>query len=317
MNREKLNDEAQYDHEHHEHHHHQLLTSDGRLKSIFYWAIALNLGYVILEAVFGFTNGSMGLLSDAGHNLSDVASLLIALLAFKAAKRPSNPQYSYGFGKATIGASFINAVILYVAVVFIIIESIGRLLHPAAVNGVEIAWVAGAGVIANGVTTLMLMKHSHGDLNVKGAFLHMLADTLVSVGVVISGIAIDYTHLTWIDPVVGLVIAIIIAIGSWSLLRKSLCLVLDGVPEDVDIKNIEDAIMSVPEVKSFHHLHVWAMSTTENALTVHVLVESPDRIDAAIEGVRKALTDAGIAHSTIEAETYMHDCGYSGLDTQI
>ncbi len=269
---------------------------------------------MILEAIFGFANGSMGLLSDAGHNLSDVASLLISLLAFKASKRPANPQYTYGFGKATIGASLLNAVILYVAVIFIIIESVGRLLHPAPVNGIEIAWVAGAGVIVNGVTAWMLMRHSHKDLNVKGAFMHMLADTLVSVGVVISGIVISFTGITWIDPVVGILIAVIIAIGSWSLLRQSLRLVLDGVPEDVDINNIEDAIMSVPEVKSFHHLHVWALSTTGNALTVHVLVETPDHIDAAIEGVRKALTDAGISHATIEAETTEHACGHSGLD---
>lgn len=305
-------------HEHHghghHHHSHVLPTKDGKLSRVFYWAIGLNLGYVVIEALFGWFSGSMGLLSDAGHNLSDVASLLIALLAFKAAARPANSSYSYGYGKATVGASLVNAVILYVAVIFICIESVERLVKPAAVDGIEIAWVAGIGVLVNGVTAWMLMRHSHNDLNVKGAFMHMVADTLVSVGVVFAGILISFTGWTWLDPVVGIIIAVMIAIGSWSLLRESLRLSLDGVPANVDMKRVEAAISSVPEVKSFHHLHVWAMSTTRNALTVHVLVSSPDKIDAAIDGVRRALENVGIDHSTIEAETTEHGCGHSGLD---
>ena len=289
-------DHSNHDHHHHHHHHNHLLpTKDGRLDKVFYWAIALNLGYVILEAIFGWMNGSMGLLSDAGHNLSDVASLLIALLAFKAASRPATPSFSYGYGKATVGASLVNAVILYVAVIFICIESVERLFRPTPVDGAEVAWVAGVGVIINGVTAWMLMSHSHDDLNVKGA-------------------VINFTGWNWIDPVVGIVIAIMIAIGSWSLLRESLRLALDGVPANVDMEKIEEAIISVPEVKSFHHLHVWAMSTTRNALTVHVIVGSPENIDAAIEGVRSALISVGIDHSTIEAETIDHGCGPSGLD---
>lgn len=308
-------DHSNHDHHHHHHHHNHLLpTKDGHLDKVFYWAIALNLGYVILEAIFGWMNGSMGLLSDAGHNLSDVASLLIALLAFKAASRPATPSFSYGYGKATVGASLVNAVILYVAVIFICIESVERLFRPTPVDGAEVAWVAGVGVIINGVTAWMLMSHSHDDLNVKGAFMHMVADTLVSVGVVASGIIISFTGWNWIDPVVGIAIAIMIAIGSWSLLRESLRLALDGVPANVDMEKIEEAIISVPEVKSFHHLHVWAMSTTRNALTVHVIVGSPENIDAAIEGVRSALISVGIDHSTIEAETIDHGCGHSGLD---
>ncbi len=306
--------DSNHNHHHGHMHTHVVTDKNGRLGTVFYWAIGLNLGYVILEAIFGFANGSMGLLSDAGHNLSDVASLLIALLAFKAAQRPATPSFSYGYGRATVEASFVNAVILYVAVVFICIESVKRLLEPAPVDGIEIAWVAGLGVVINGVTAWILMRHSHNDLNVKGAFMHMLADTLVSVGVVASGVVISITGWLWLDPVVGIVIAIIIAVGSWSLLRESLKLVLDGVPGNVDIKQVEDAISSVPEVESFHHLHVWAMSTTKNALTVHVLVEKAEHIDAAIEGVRCALEKVGVVHSTIEAETIHHRCGHSGLD---
>lgn len=305
----------EHEHHHHHHHHHGVATDkDGNLSQIFYWAMGLNLAYVAIEAVFGFISDSMGLLSDAGHNLSDVASLLLALLAFKAAKRPATSNYSYGYGKATVEASLANAVILYVAVTLIIIESVDRLLHPASVNGSEIAWVAAIGVVVNGATAWMLMRHSHNDLNVKGAFMHMLADTLVSVGVVASGIVISFTNWLWLDPVVGLIIAAIIAIGSWSMLRESLRLALDGVPDNVDIKKIEQTIASVPGVKSFHHLHVWPLSTTRNALTVHILVDKPGDIDPAIDAVRKALAAIGIDHSTIEAETEFHSCGESGLD---
>lgn len=292
----------------HHHHIHSLPCEGGRLKSVFYWAIGLNLAYVLLEAVYGLRSGSMGLLSDAGHNLSDVASLFIALIAFKAAGRQPTPRYSYGYGKATIEASLLNAVILYVAVIFIVIEAAERLLHPVAVDGDEIAWVAGAGVIVNGVTAWMLMRHSHSDLNVKGAFLHMAADTLVSVGVVASGIIIHYTGLTWLDPAVGIAIGTVIAAGSWSLLRESMRMALDGVPSNIDMGVVERRISGTPGVKSFHHLHVWPLSTTSTALTVHVVVSSPDDIDGVISRVRRSVEDLGISHSTIEAETGEDSC---------
>lgn len=307
-----------FHHDHHglHHHHHGdiILREDGRLASVFYWAIGLNLGYVILEGIFGFSTGSMGLLSDAGHNLSDVASLLIALIAFKASQRPPTPSFSYGYGRSTIEASLINAVILYVAVILIAIESIGRLIHPAPVDGEEIAWIAAAGVVVNGVTAWMLLSHSHHDLNVKGAFMHMAADTLVSLGVVVSGIVISFTGWTWLDPVVGLCIAVMIAFATWSLLKKSLKLSLDAVPDDVDIDEIEKAILSVNKVKSLHHLHVWGISTTRKSLTVHVIVDTPADIDMVITDVRDILMRMGIDHSTIEAETSLHACGSSGLD---
>lgn len=300
----------------HGHHHHGklILKRDGKLASVFYWAIGLNLGYALLEIIFGFLTDSMGLLSDAGHNFSDVASLLIALIAFKASQKPPTPTYSFGYGKSTIEASLINAVILYVAVIFIASESISRLLHPTEVNGEDIAWIAGAGVLVNGITAWMLMRHSGHDLNVRGAFLHMTADTLVSVGVVISGIVISFTGWTWLDPVVGLLIAAMIAVGSWSLLHESMRMALDGVPSDVDIARVVNAIKTVPNVLSYHHLHIWAMSTTRKALTVHILVASPAQIDQAITDTRKALANIGIDHATIEAETSLHTCGHSGLD---
>lgn len=306
-----------HDHKHkhfgHHHHVHAITTDSESLGKVFYWAIGLNLGYVILEAIFGLVSGSMGLLSDAGHNLSDVASLLIALIAFKASQKPPSGRYSYGYGKATIEASLFNAIILYVAVIFICVESIERLIHPRAVEGGLIAIVAGAGVVVNGVTAWMLMRHAKGDLNVRGAFMHMLADTAVSVGVVVSGIVIVFTGWSWLDPVLGLLIAAMIAIGSWSLLRDSLRLALDAVPDNVNLDHIARLINEVEEVESFHHLHVWPLSTTRNALTVHIVVKDPAQIDKAIRAVRSVLSETSITHSTIEAETT--DCGCSSCDS--
>lgn len=298
----------------HTHQHKAPLGAPESVNAVFYWAIGLNMLYVIIEAAFGFYTGSMGLLSDAGHNLSDVASLVVAFVALKVSQRRPTVAYSYGFGRATIGASLVNAVILYVAVIFIAWESIERLLHPAPVDGDTIAIVAGAGVVINGLTAWMLLRHSHDDLNVRGAFLHMAADALVSVGVVVSGIAIRMWGLEWIDPVVGIAIAIIIAVGAWSLLRDSLRLALDGVPSSIDTTAVGRAIAAVPQVLSYHHLHIRALSTTATSLTVHVLVASPADVDAAIAGVRGTLARMGIHHSTIEAETTTHSCGTSGMD---
>lgn len=292
-------------HSHHNHPHdsHSLPIAGKALGRVFYWAIGLNLVYVAVEAAMGLAAGSMGLLSDAGHNLSDVASLLLAFIALKAAQRHATPRFTYGYGKATVEASFINAVILYVAVIFIFIESVEKLFNPSAVNGDVVAWVAGIGVAINGLTAWMLLRHSGKDLNVKGAYLHMVADTLVSVGVVVSGLVIQFTGWTVIDPIVGIAIALLIAITSYSQMRDSLRMVLDGVPAEIDVESVKLAILSVPGVESMHHLHIWPVSTTVTAMTVHVIVTDASLIDSVIAGVRRATTAVGIGHSTIEAET--------------
>lgn len=283
----------------HNHHSH----GSPNLTTAFRLAILLNVTYVIVEGIFGFVSDSMGLLSDAGHNLSDVASLLISFIAIKAMARKPNDAFTYGFRKSTVVASVVNAVILYVAVIMILIESIDKLTHPVEVEGITVAWVAGVGVLINGVTAWMFMKDSKRDLNVKGAFLHMVSDTLVSVGVVAAGIVISITNWTYIDPIIGICIAILIAVSSWSLLRESLRMAFDGTPSSVDINKVRAAIMEVAEVKAMHHLHIWSISTTDTAMTVHVLVDNPDMIDRAIIDVRNAVKDLGINHSTIEAET--------------
>lgn len=288
---------------HHEHHHGSMTDSKGELKRAFLLGITLNLVYVIVEGAFGFISNSMGLLSDAGHNLSDVASLLIALIAFLVAHRKPSEYYTYGYRKSTVVASVVNAIILYVAVALILIESVRKLIHPEVVEGNVVAWVAGVGVVVNGITAWLFMKDSKHDLNIKGAFLHMAADTLVSVGVVVSGIIIYFTGWNIIDPIIGIAVAVMIAVTSWSLLHDSLRLAFDGVPSDIDMDKIKKAIAGLPEVESFHHLHVWALSTTETAMTVHVVLRNNEDLDKAILGVRDAVKPLGITHCTVEAET--------------
>ncbi len=297
-----------HSHHHHEHSYSLNIDSDGRLNRAFKLGIWLNAIYVVVEAVFGFFSDSMGLLSDAGHNLSDILSLVIALIAFRVSHNKPTARFTYGFKRATVNASVVNAIILYVAVALILVESINKLIHPVEVDGGTVAWVAGVGVIVNGLTAWLFMKDRHKDLNVRGAFLHMAADALVSVGVVISGIVIVCTGWEVIDPIVGIVIALLIAVGSYKMLRESLCLAFDGVPHGIDPDKIIAAISSVQGVRSVHHLHIWALSTTEVAMTVHVVVETNSEIDGVIHDVRHLVAGMGIAHSTIEAETAALHC---------
>ena len=273
-----------HNHEHHSHEHVHQLSS---LNKSFIIGITLNILFVLVEFGIGFYYDSLGLLSDAGHNLGDVASLVLAMLAFRLAKVHPNSRYTYGYKKSTVLVSLLNAVILLVAVGIIITESIGKLLHPTPVEGAAIAWTAGAGVVINAVTAWLFMKDKEKDLNVKGAYLHMAADTLVSVGVVISGIIIMYTGWTIVDPVIGLVIAVIIVISTWGVLHDSLRLSLDGVPVGIDTEKIEQLILSQPGVVGYHHLHIWALSTTETALTVHIVLDEMNHMEEAKHLIRR------------------------------
>lgn len=287
------------EHTHNHDHHHHKITS---LNKAFIIGIALNLAFVVAEFGTGFWYNSLGLLSDAGHNLGDVASLVLAMLAFRLAKVHSTSRYTYGYKKSTVLVSLLNAVILLVAVGIIIAESIGKLLHPRPVEGDAIAWVAGIGVVINAVTAWLFMKDKDKDLNVKGAYLHMAADALVSVGVVISGVLIAHTGWYIIDPLVGLAIAVIIVVSTWGLLTDSIRLSLDGVPVGTDLEKIEEVIRAVPDVREVHHLHVWAISTTETALTAHIRIGELDRMEAIKRKVKEALCENGIQHATLEFE---------------
>lgn len=287
------------EHEHPGHDHHHEITS---LNKAFIIGIVLNTGFVVVEFVAGFWYNSLGLISDAGHNLGDVASLVLAMLAFRLAKMQSNTKYTYGYKKSTILVSLLNAVILLVAVGFILGESVEKLFHPRPVDGDAVAWVAGVGVIINAVTAWLFMKDKEKDLNVKGAYLHMAADALVSVGVVVSGILIQYTGWFVIDPLIGIAIAVMIVVSTWGLLRDSLRLSLDGVPTGTDYEKIGEIIPSVPGVKSYHHMHIWALSTTETALTVHLVIDDTKLMEIVKCSLKHELAEAGIRHATLEFE---------------
>lgn len=291
---------------HHEHHHHSFEVTS--LNKAFIIGILLNSGFVIAEFAAGFWYNSLGLISDAGHNLGDVASLVLAMLAFRLAKVHANQKYTYGYKKSTVLVSLLNAVILLIAVGFILTESIGKLLHPQPLDGDAVAWVAGVGVVINALTAWPFLKDKEKDLNVKGAYLHMAADTLVSIGVVISGILIRYTGWYIIDPLIGIGIVIIIVISTWSLLKGSVRLSLDGVPVNIDYRQIEQIIVSAPQVGSFHHLHIWALSTTETALTAHIVIPQVEMMDQVKCELKKRLHAAGIRHATLEFETMDHHC---------
>ena len=294
-----------HNHEHHSHEHVHQLSS---LNKSFIIGITLNILFVLVEFGIGFYYDSLGLLSDAGHNLGDVASLVLAMLAFRLTKVHPNSRYTYGYKKSTVLVSLLNAVILLVAVGIIIAESIGKLLHPTPVEGAAIAWTAGVGVVINAVTAWLFMKDKDKDLNVKGAYLHMAADTLVSVGVVASGIIITYTGWSIIDPIIGLGIAVIIIVSTWGLLHDSLRLSLDGVPVGIDAQKIQQLIVEQPGVENCHHLHIWALSTTETALTAHVVIDNITQLEEVKHHIKEALEEAGIHHATLEFEDERATC---------
>ena len=293
----------------HEHsHQHSHAINAESLNKAFIIGIVLNLAFVVIEFAAGFWFDSLALLSDAGHNLSDVVSLVLALLAFRLAKVKANERYTYGYKKSTILVSLLNAVILLVAVGAIVIESIHKLNNPAVVPGGAIAWVAGVGVLINAFTAFLFMKDKEKDLNVKGAYLHMAADALVSVGVLVAGIVIGRTGWYIIDPIIGLIVAVVILISTWNLLHDSLRLTLDGVPTSIDSQKVVEAIRALPGVDDVHHIHIWAISTTENALTAHIVLKQPEGMQEVKHLIRHRLEDFGIGHATLEFEVPGEHC---------
>lgn len=259
-------------HEHCDHQHEHLTLST--INRAFIIGIGLNVIFVIIEILAGFWYDSLALLSDAGHNFSDVIALVIALLAFKLLAIAPNQNYTYGYRRTTILAALANAVLLLVAVGIILWESVERLQNPVEVDGYTTAIVAGIGILINGFTAWLFLKDKEKDLNIKGAYLHMLADTLVSVGVVISGLVILFTQWYWVDTVMSWIIVAVIFVSTWNLLKDSIKLSLDGVPSHLDAAIIKEQMSTVEGVVAVHHLHVWGLSTTESALTAHLVVQA-------------------------------------------
>ena len=297
----------EHGHEHHGHHHHHHVIPNS-MNGIFVFCIVLNLLFVGVEALVGWTQNSLSLLSDAGHNLSDVFSLVLVLIAFHLAKVRSGAHYTYGLKKSTVLISLLNAVLLLAAVGGIVYESILKFSEPVDVNGVAVSWTAGIGILINGLTVVLLMRGQKSDINVRGAFLHMVADTLVSVGVVVSGIIIAFTGWNVVDPIVSLIIAFIILWSTWSLLTASLRLIVDGTPEGIEPEEIQQLMTAEEHVDEVHHLHIWAISTTDNALTAHIVIKDIAHMEEVKGRLKVLLKEKGIGHSTLEFETSDSPC---------
>ncbi|MES2681396.1 MAG: cation diffusion facilitator family transporter [Bacteroidota bacterium] len=285
------------------HQHTHQHTSVKRVTKALVFGIVLNALFVIIEAGAGLYTHSLSLLTDAGHNLSDVASLALTLLANQLAQKKPNRYFSFGYSQSTVLVSLFNAGILIFALGAIAYEAVTRIGHPRTIEGGWVAAVAGIGIVINGLTAMMFFRDQKKDINVKAAYLHLLSDALISLGVVIAGIVIIYTGWNWLDAVVSLLIVIIILYGTWGLLKESLRLTLNGVPAGIDLEEVKSYLTKLQGVTDVHDLHIWAVSTTETALTVHLVIpgEAPDDL------IYSRITDDlhhrfNIGHSTIQIE---------------
>jgi cobalt-zinc-cadmium efflux system protein len=299
---------------HHDHHHHAP-ADFGRAFAI---GTALNLAFVIVEGGAGLWTNSVALLADAGHNLSDVLGLLIAWGGAELAKRPTSARFTYGMRGSSILAALTNAVLLLVAVGAILLETVQRFSEPAAVSGGTVMIVAAIGIAVNLSTAMLFARGRKGDINIRGAYLHMTADAAVSAGVVIGGALILLTQAAWIDPVVSLLIVAVILWTTWGLFTESLRMVLQAVPEDVDAAAVERTLAALPGVRRVHDLHIWPMSTTEAALTAHLVMPGGHPGDAFLMDLQHRLEhDHGIDHTTVQielgdgAECRMHGNGHA------
>ena len=294
-----------HEHEHHSHSHGagghaHAPTSFGMAFAI---GTALNLGFVGVQVGFGLAAHSVALLADAVHNLGDVLGLLIAWGAAVLARRQPTLSRTYGWGRGTILGSLANAVVLLAGCGAIAVEAIGRFSDPGPVGGTTVMWVAALGIVINGGTALLFMRGREHDLNIKGAFLHMAADAGVSAGVVLSGLLISLTGWRIVDPVTSLCIVAVIVVSTWGLLRESMNLALDAVPAGIDLARVDATLRALPGVADVHDLHVWALSTTQNALTVHLVQLPCDAAELLRSAGGRLLEQHGISHVTIQLET--------------
>jgi cobalt-zinc-cadmium efflux system protein len=296
--------EGEEPHEHHSHggsgHAHHLPATFGKAFAI---GITLNVVYVVAQVIFGLAAHSLALLADAGHNLGDVMGLFLAWGASILAQRRPTSRYTYGLRRSTILASLANAILLLVAVGGITWEAIRRFGQQEEVAGITVIWVAALGVVINGITALLFVAGRERDLNIKGAFLHMAADAAVSAGVVLAGLVILISGWWWLDPIVSLLINAVVVWGTWGLLRDSLDMTMDAVPAGIDVPSVQDYLRSLPGIADFHHLHIWPLSTTETALTVHLVKPQPEGDDELIgTACRELSVRFRIDHATIQFE---------------
>ncbi|WP_413231222.1 cation diffusion facilitator family transporter [Paraburkholderia kirstenboschensis] len=297
-----------HSHAGHHHHHHAPVAGHG---FAFALAVALNVAIVVIQALYGVLAHSTALLADAGHNLSDVLGLLLAWgAAWLTTRRPSG-RYTFGYGSSSILASLANAALLLFACGVIVAEAIGRLMNPAPVAGLTVFVVATVGVVVNGISAWLFMRGQKDDLNIRGAFLHMAADAGVSAAVAISGLVILYTNWTWLDPLMSLLVVAVVVYGTWGLLRDSVRLALNAVPSGVDLQSIQDYLADQPGVEGVHDLHVWALSTTGNALSVHLVMPAGHPGDERLDGIVLVLRERfSMQHATLQVDlgTTDHRC---------
>lgn len=297
-----------HDHGHGHHHHHAPVAGHG---FAFALAVALNVAIVVIQAVYGVLAHSTALLADAGHNLSDVLGLLLAWgAAWLATRRPS-ARYTFGYGSSSILASLANAALLLFACGVIVAEAIDRLMNPAPVAGLAVFVVAAVGMVVNGLSACLFMRGQKEDLNIRGAFLHMAADAGVSAAVAISGLVILYTNWTWLDPLMSLLVVAVVVYGTWGLLRDSVRLALNAVPSGVDVERIRDYLADQPGVEDVHDLHIWALSTTGNALSAHLVMPAGHPGDERLDGIVLALRERfSMQHATLQVDlgTTDHRC---------
>jgi len=301
---------------HHSHdHHHGHSHSPANYGFAFGFGIFLNTIFIIIEVIFGLLGDSLALLADAGHNMSDVLGLVIAWIAVWLGKKAPSEKRTYGYKRSSILAALFNAVFLLVAIGGIAWEAIHRFSSAQPVAGKTVIIVALVGILINTITALLFMSGSKHDLNIRGAFLHMAADALVSLGVVIAGFVIIWTGWLWLDPLVSLLISIVIFLGTWGLLKESLNLSMDAVPAGIEVNEIKDYLSKVPTVEEVHDLHVWGMSTTEAVLTVHLVRSEIDDNDVMLQKLTKELHDQfGIEHATIQIEKGTFNCSLQPED---
>lgn len=293
-----------HSHDHHHGHSHSRGHVHGArdFGRAFAIGIALNLGFVLIETVYGFIANSMSLLADAGHNLSDVLGLVVAWAGAVMARRAPSPQFTYGLKKAPILAALANSLFLLIAVGAIGAEAIRRLFHPSPTQGTTVMIVAAVGVLVNGATAMLFARGREHDINIRGAYLHMAADAAVSLAVVFAGLVIAWTGQRWVDPVMSLAVAVVILWGSIGLLKESVWMSLAGVPAGIDADQVEAALAALDGVEAVHDLHIWPLSTTETAVTAHIVTLQADYPDELLSRARAVLQSFKIEHCTLQVE---------------
>lgn len=291
-----------------EHNHSHTITSPNDINHSFILGIILNVIYVIVEIIYGWQNNSTSLLSDAAHNVGDISGLLLAFVAFKLQVIKPSKLFSYGFKKGSIVASFINSVLLAFAIGAIAWEGVHKIMNPSPLSGTVIMWVAGIGVIINSISAMLFRKNQESDLNIKAAYWHLMADAMVSLGVVVSGILIHYFHWYALDGITAIIIAFVVLFSTWRLFKDSVIAILDGVPASVDAVEIKAHLMGVKGVKDVHHMHIWGLSTNENSLTAHIEIADTNQLPIIKQALKEELEEHNIKHSTLEFELASEDC---------